>query len=101
MRREMLSLSSNDKETEESESLNIFFIDVTREEFERMQNVEVHEGDSNSKLIGELEKDTPGDIINKRLKEDKPKTTIPKELAMNTIEYVNENGDRIIEEVQE
>jgi hypothetical protein len=101
MRREMLSLSSNDKESEESESLNIFFIDVTREEFERMLNVEIHEGDSNSKLIGDLEKEAPGELLNKKRKEEKTKTSIPAELAKNTIEYVNEDGDRVIEEVQE
>ena len=34
MRREMLSLTSSDHETEESESINIFFIDITKEDFE-------------------------------------------------------------------
>jgi len=101
MRREMLSLSSNDKETEESESLNIFFIDITKEEFERMLNIEIHEGDSNSKLINDIEKEAPGDILNKKKNEAKTKNKIPAELARNTIEYVNEDGDRIIEEVQE
>ena len=101
MRREMLSLSSNDKESEESESLNIFFIDVTREEFERMQNVEIHEGDSNSQLINDIDKEAPGEVLNKKITDKKIKNSIPAELARNTIEYINENGDKIIEEVQE
>ena len=100
MRREMLSLSANDKEGEESESLNIFFIDVSREEFERMLNVEIHEGDENAKLVTE-EKEAPADVALRRKNEGKKKTNIPMELARNTIEYVNEDGDRIIEEVTE
>jgi hypothetical protein len=101
MRREMLSLSSNDKETDEAESLNIFFIDVTREEFERMQNVEVHEGATHAQLISELDKDAPSEVLNKKRKDEKAKTSIPAELSRNTIEYVNEHGDRVIEEVYE
>jgi len=101
MRREMLSLSSNDKETEESESLNIFFIDVTREEFEKMQNVEVHEGDAHAKLVGDIDKEAPGDVLNKKIKDDKRRSSIPAELSRNTIEYINEHGDKVIEEVQE
>jgi len=101
MRREMLSLSSNDKESEESESLNIFFIDLTREEFEKMQNVEIHEGDANAKLVSDIDKEAPSDVLNKKIKDNKQRSSIPAELARNTIEYVNEYGDRIIEEVQE
>lgn len=100
MRREMLSLSSNDKESEESESLNIFFIDVTREEFEKLQNIEIHAGDMHAKLVSE-EKEGPMDGVLRKQKDDKKKNSIPLELARNTIEYVDENGDKIIEEVSE
>ena len=101
MRRELLSLTTNDKETEESESLNIFFIDISREEFERLLNVEIHDGDINAKLIGDESKEAPMDGIMRKQKEEKKKTTIPAELARNTIEYTDENGERIIEEVFE
>lgn len=99
MRREMLQLSSSDKEGEESESLNIFFIDVSREEFERMMNVEIHDGDANTQFISEEGKEAPMEKAVRAKHENKQKKTIPHELARNTIEYTDANGDRIIEEV--
>lgn len=101
LRREILSLTTNDKESEESESLNVFFIDVTREEFERMQNVEIHEGDENAKLVTEEGKDSPVMTAERRKQKEKQKTSIPAALATHTIEYVNEDGDKIREEVTE
>jgi len=101
MRREMLSLSSNDKESEESESLNIFFLDVSREEFERMLNIEIHDGDENAKLVGDSEKESPMDVEIRKKGAGKKKASIPAELVRNTIEYVDENGDKVIEEVTE
>ena len=101
MRRELLSLTSNDKESEESDSLNIFFIDVTREEFEKLMNVEIHEGDMHAKLVGDDSKEAPMDGVLRKQKEDKKKNSIPIELARNTIEYIDENGDKVIEEVSE
>lgn len=101
MRRDMLSLSSNDKEIEESESLNIFFIDVTREEFERMLTVEIHDGGENAKLSGEDGRESPMETTLRSKKEGKKKNSIPAELSRNTIEYVNADGEKIIEEVQE
>ena len=99
MRREMLSLSSEDTENEETQSLNIFFIDVTREEFERLQNVEIHVGDENAKLVTDENKDAPVMTAEKRKKIDKAKTSVPKELSVNTIEYTDSNGEKVIEEV--
>jgi hypothetical protein len=99
MRREMLSLTSSDTETEESESLNIFFIDVTREDFERMLNVEIHEGDENARLVSDESKEAPMEKAIRSKEEGKQKTSIPAELMRNTIEYVNEDGEKIIEEV--
>ena len=99
MRRDMLSLSSNEKENEETESLNIFFIDVTRDEFERLLNVEIHEGEQNSRLIGESDKDAPVETADKRKKTDKPRSSVPIERSRNSIEYTDENGDKVIEEV--
>jgi hypothetical protein len=99
MRREMLSLTSSDTETEESESLNIFFIDVTREDFERMLNVEIHEGDMDTRFVGEEGKEAPMERAIRAKDENKQKNTIPAELLRNTIEYVNEDGEKIIEEV--
>ena len=101
LRRELLSLSSNDKETEESESLNIFFIDVTKEEFERMQNVEVHEGSMDARLVSDASKEAPIELKNRVKKEEKKKASIPTELQVNMIEYTNEDGDIIREEVAE
>ena len=98
MRREMLSLSTNEKESDEVDSLNIFFVDVTREEFERLMNVEVHEGDENSKLVSE-DKESPIETAEKRKKKDKTISSIPHELARNVVEYTDENGEKIIEEV--
>lgn len=99
MRREMLSLSASEKETDEAESLNIFFIDVDREEFEKMLNVELQEGDAFATLSSDEGKDTPVDADARYKKEEKKKTSIPSELSRNTIEYVNENGEKVIEEV--
>ena len=101
MRREMLSLSSSDKETEEADSLNIFFIDVSREDFERMLNVEIHEGDAHAKLVGDESKEAPMESASKRKEQGKQKTSIPAELERNTIEYIDDTGERIIEEVYE
>jgi len=99
MRREMLSLSSEDTENEETQSLNIFFIDVTREEFLRLENVEVHAGDENAKLVSDENKEAPIMSAEKRKQTTKPKTSIPRELTKSTIEYTDSNGDRVIEEV--
>lgn len=101
MRREMLSLSSNDKESEESESLNIFFLDVSREEFERMVNIELHDGDENSRLTSDDSKESPMETAQRGKAERKKKTSLPKELQRNTIEYIDEDGDKVIEEVYE
>lgn len=99
MRREMLSLTSSDNESEESESLNIFFIDVTREDFERMLNVEIHEGDENARLVGDESKEAPMDKAIRARAEGKQKNTIPAELLRNTIEYMDADGNKVIEEV--
>jgi len=99
MRREMLSLSANEKETDEAESLNIFFIDVSREDFERMLNVEIQDGEAFATLSSDEGKDTPANVTARYKKEEKQKTSIPSELSRNTIEYVNENGEKVIEEV--
>ena len=99
MRREMLSLSANDKEGDESDSLNIFFIDVSKEEFEKMLNVEIHEGDENAKLVGDDSKEAPMESAEKRREAGKRRTSIPPELSKNTIEYFDESGEKIIEEV--
>lgn len=99
MRREMLSLSSSDKEADESDSLNIFFIDVSKEEFEKMVNVEVHEGDSNANLISDTSKEAPLETAIRVKNEGKQKISLPAELTRSTIEYTNEQGEKIIEEV--
>ena len=99
LRREILSLTSNDKENEESESLNIFFIDISREEFEKMMNVEIHDGDSDAHLTGDESKEAPG-VSTAKIKEDKKqRNSIPVELARNTIEFTDEHGDKVIQEV--
>lgn len=99
MRREMLSLTSGNHEADESESLNIFFIDVTKEDFERMLNVEIHEGEENARLVGEEGKEAPMDKAIKAKDEGKQRNSIPAELLRNTIEYVDAHGDKMIEEV--
>ena len=99
MRREMLSLSSESPENEEIQSLNIFFIDVTKEEFERLSNVEIHEGDMNARLVGDEDKEAPIMTAEKRKKIDKPKTSVPRELSSNVIEYINSDGEKVVEEV--
>lgn len=43
MRRDLLSVTKQ-KEVDEADALNIFFVPLTREEFEKMQNVEIHDG---------------------------------------------------------
>ncbi len=94
MRRELLSLTASDKESEESEGMNIFFIDVTREEFEKMTNVEVHEGYSENTTFAEEEETTVEKISKIRKKENVPLATPQK-----TITYINSKGEKIIEEV--
>lgn len=99
MRREMLSLSASDKESDESDSLNIFFVDITKEEFEKMLIVEIHEGEETANLVGDDTKEAPIESAAKRREAGKKRTSIPAELSNNTIEYTDENGERIIEEV--
>ena len=94
MRRELLSLTASDKESEESEGMNIFFIDVTKEEFEKMTNVEVHEGYSENTTFAEEEETTVEKISKIRKKENVPLATPQK-----TITYINSQGEKIIEEV--
>jgi hypothetical protein len=49
---------SKEKETEEVDALNIFFISLTPEEFAKMQNVEVHEGhDADNSLKADKKKE--------------------------------------------
>ena len=96
MRRELLSLTASDKESEESDGMNIFFIDVSRKEFEKMVNVEVHEGYSENTNFTEEEETTVEKISKIRKKENVPLATPQK-----TITYINSNGEKIIEEVLE
>jgi len=94
MRRELLSLTASDKESDESDGMNIFFIDVSRKEFEKMVNVEVHEGYSENTNFTEEEETTVEKISKIRKKENVPLATPQK-----TITYINSNGEKIIEEV--
>jgi|GEM_PF-6083701 len=94
MRRELLSLTASDKESEESEGMNIFFIDVSRKEFEKMVNVEVHEGYSENTNFTEEEETTVEKIAKIKKKEN-----IPLAKPQKTITYINSNGEKIIEEV--
>ncbi|MBP9044615.1 MAG: hypothetical protein KBG49_14120 [Spirochaetes bacterium] len=94
MRRELLSLTASDKESDESDGMNIFFIDVTREEFEKMVNVEVHEGYSENTNFTEEEETTVEKIAKIKKKEN-----IPLAKPQKTITYINSNGEKIIEEV--
>jgi len=96
MRRELLSLTASDKESDESDGMNIFFIDVSRKEFEKMVNVEVHEGYSENTNFTEEEETTVEKISKIRKKENVPLATPQK-----TITYINSNGEKIIEEVLE
>lgn len=100
LRRDMLSLTASDNESDEVDSLNIFFIDVTREEFEKLQTIEFQEGSSETTFTSE-DKETPMERAAKVKDDSKAKTSIPKELQTNTIEYTDEDGNKIIEEVAE
>jgi len=94
LRRELLSLTASDKESEESDGMNIFFIDVSRKEFEKMVNVEVHEGYSENANFTEEEETTVEKIAKIKKKEN-----IPLAKPQKTITYINSNGEKIIEEV--
>lgn len=48
MRRELLSLSRKDDESEEASALNIYFVPISREEFEQLKNVEIVDGTQDS-----------------------------------------------------
>ena len=66
-----------------------------------MLNVEIHDGDQNAKWIGDSDKDAPIDTALKNKNKEKKKNSIPSELLKNTIEFIDSNGDKIIEEVAE
>ena len=72
---------------------------MSREDFERMLNVEIHEGDENTRLVSDESKEAPVERAIRAKDENKQKKSIPAELARNTIEYIDENGDRVVEEV--
>ena len=61
MRRELLNLSRKEDEREEADALNIFFIPLSKEEFEEMKNIEIQEGseDAADALADEPGKDGP------------------------------------------
>jgi hypothetical protein len=71
-RREFLKLDSKDDEADETEALNLFFIPVTREEMERLETVEVNDGEYNiwetddsdeSKRLGAILADAKGPTV--------------------------------------
>ena len=80
LRRELLSLTASDKESEESDGMNIFFIDVSRKEFEKMVNVEVHEGYSENANFTEEEETTVEKIAKIKKKENIPLAKPQKQL---------------------
>lgn len=98
MRREMLSLSGNEKEADEVDSLNIFFIGLTREEFEHLQNVEIHEGEAVSQFGGEDSKAPEVAKVITRGKAEREALSVPKELSAHMISYTNEHGEKVLEE---
>ncbi len=56
MRRDLLNVTKN-KEIEEVDALNVFFIALTAEEFAAMSNVEVHEGSDSVTLQDDVKKE--------------------------------------------
>jgi hypothetical protein len=94
-RRSFLRLDAHSDEVEESDALNLFFVPVTREEFEQLDIVEVNEGDGDGSAALAIAdaSDQKGDI-DKRLK------AIASEVGKDGIElaYVT-NEDGTIEEL--
>jgi hypothetical protein len=100
MRRDLLSLTTSANEIEEADAINVFYVGLTKEEFENLKNVEVHEGAMNNAMQGEDEEslDTITRARNTMSKERKKKTR-DAAIKHQTIEYTNEDGDVVIEEV--
>ena len=104
MRRDLLNLSSvGESSGEETEALNIYFIPVTREEFENLATVEIHYGNPDSKLTDAQESDAPASIRKtaeaaQRQSKGEKGAALP-ELKGEVMEYVNDQGEKIIEEV--
>ena len=71
MRRELLSLSS-ENEGEEESAVNFFFTALTAEEMEKMKQVEINDGDEDeSGAMKELKKEDSNDIASQTLKRKK------------------------------
>lgn len=104
MRRDLLNLSSvGESSGEETEALNIYFIPVTREEFERLSTIEIHYGNPDSKLTDAATSDAPASIrktteLAQRKSSGEKGAVIP-ELKGEVMEYTNDQGEKIIEEV--
>jgi hypothetical protein len=68
LRRNLLQLSQREDEAEEADALNIFFVPVTREEFDAMVTVEIHDGeeDASEALSAEVAKNAAEQLMGAR-----------------------------------
>lgn len=65
MRRELLSLNKESR-AEEADAVNVYYIAMTREEFEKMQNVEIHLGSKGDDVLVD---DTKKEALAKSIKQ--------------------------------
>lgn len=104
MRRSLLDLSTvNENDGDEMEALNVYFIPVTREEFEELKTIEIHQGGETS-LMAEGEESNAPAAIRKTAERaiqgaQQTGSEVIEELKGDVLEYVNAEGQRCIEEI--
>lgn len=91
IQRDIMSEKSADEE-KEGDAINLFFIPVTREEFEKLKTVEVSVGTSEGKDAFKDEEDSLAKDFIAKAKEDAEKIV---DYGTGG-EYVEENGERIL-----
>jgi hypothetical protein len=93
--RDALNLDAKKEELEEADALNLFFIPVTKDEFERLKTVEVNEGDSDGSQA--LAEEAAGSLPNIQDVEKR----LQGSMASNTadVPYIT-NTDGSIEEIE-
>jgi len=92
-RREMLGLDRADGDNEESDGLNIFFVGMTREEFEKFDTVEVHEG----KEVDKFEQDQKSVMTGKTLKKREDSGSEADDDLVEGVDYEVDGSGSIVE----
>lgn len=98
MRRELLSLSSEDEGEEES-AVNFFFTALTKEEMEKIKQVEINEGDEDeSAAMKEMKKEESDDIATQTLKRKKQAEAMHGKTEDTPSENEDDDGPLVFDE---